>query len=267
MSNEAGPPFVSLAGGFFSGRVMSELRESAEQTWYQIQSVDSGALGTGATIGASQTSQATGYQVQAAITLFSTVTPAVTGNGNTPTAAAVLPQTSRPEPLAGLLLYISNTGANPINLYPHPSDPSNSINGLGLNVPIILGTNTITALQAITPGVWQADGVGEGFMGSIATTVSQGSITAAGASQGAATPITQAMFTTASTANGLILPNAQAGLQIVGNFTGSAGTVNVYPATGQTINALGANNPLAVTTPSTTPTVFYCFTAGQWWTK
>ena len=274
MVDETGPPFQSFAGGFFSGRVMSELRESAEQTWYQMQSVDAGGLQTGATITAGQTTQATGYQIQAAITNFATVTPAPTGNGNTPTAAAVLPQTSRPEPLAGLLIYVSNIGANPINLYAHPNDTNNSINGLGANIPVILGVNTITAIQCITPGVWQTDGIGEGFMGSIATTVSQGTVVAAGtSSQSAATPITQAMASVSSSAanQGVALPRALAGAIITLNPTGVVGNTPllVWPVNGGTdsINPGAANASFSVTLPVSAPIIFYCFSNGVWYTK
>lgn len=277
MVDETGPPLVSFAGGFFSGRVAAELRESAEVTWYQLQSVDFGPTGGGATVGASQTSQTAGYQIQAAITGFSTVTPAVTGNGNTPTAAAVLPQTNRPFPFSGLLLYIGNTGANPINLYPHPNDTNNSINGLSANTPIILGVNTITALQCYTPGVWQADGVGEGFNGSIATVVSQGNITASTTnSQSAATPITQAMAGVLITSanNAVALPKALAGTQVVINPTGAGNVngntpLNVYPqnGSGDAINGGSANAALAITLAATAPTIFFCFTTGAWTTK
>lgn len=270
MPDITGPPQVSFAGGFFSGRVDSDQRESAQLTWYQLQSVDFGPAGTGAAIGSSQTSQTTGYQISAAITGFTTVTPGVTGNGNTPTAAAVLPQTSRPEPFAGLLVYVGNTGANPINLYPHPSDPSNSINGQAANTPIILGVNTITALQCYTAGTWQADGVGEGFAGSIATGVSQGNVTAAGGTQASATPIVQALANITSGTNGVLLPPAKAGLSIT--LANNAGApVQVYATGTDTINGTAgatgvAQSNLATGTPPQVA-IYYCFTNGVWLTK
>jgi hypothetical protein len=78
----------------------------------------------------------------------------------------------------------------------------------------------------------------------------------------------------ASANNAVALPAAAAGLQIVVNPTGAgniAGNtpLNVYPATGSgnTINSGAANVALAITLAATAPTVFYCFTAGSWWTK
>jgi len=55
------------------------------------------------------TSQTTGYQLTIGLTIFTTVTPGVTGNGNTPTAAAVLPLASSSlKNLAGAQLTITS---------------------------------------------------------------------------------------------------------------------------------------------------------------
>ena len=55
------------------------------------------------------TSQTTGYQLTIGLTSFTTVTPGVTGNGNTPTAAAVLPLASSSlKNLAGAQLTITS---------------------------------------------------------------------------------------------------------------------------------------------------------------
>lgn len=277
MADETGPPLVSLAGGAFSGRVESSMREAAQQTYYNLLSFDAGPFGAGATIGASQTSQAAGYQIQAAFTRFSTVTPGVTGNGNTPTAACVLPQTSRPFPFTGLMLYIGNATATPINCYPHPSDPSNSINGQAANTPVILGPFTTTEFNCDVSGTWFADGIGAGYSGSIETIVSQGNITASTTNtQAAATPIVQAMAGVLITSanNAVALPKAAAGLQVTVNPTGAgniAGNtpLNVYPlnGSGDTINAGAANAPLALTLAATAPTIFFCFVTGAWTTK
>jgi hypothetical protein len=277
MVDETGPPIVSFAGGFFSGRFESSLRESAQQTWYNLLSVDVGGAQTGATITSAMVSQATGYQIQASYTRFSTVTPAVSGNGNTPTAACVLPQTNRPFPMTGLILYIVNNTATPINCYPHPNDTNNSINAQAANTPVILGAFTTTEFNTDIAGTWWADGIGEGFANSIATVVSQGNITASTTNtQAAATPIVQAMagVLIASANNAVALPKANQGLQVVVNPTGAgniAGNtpLNVYPqnGSGDSINGGAGNALLAVTLQATFPTVFYCFTTGAWWTK
>jgi hypothetical protein len=224
----------------------SEPIQSIEFSYYSRTSVDAGPLGTGATIAAGQTSQSTGYPIAASSTIFTTVTPAVTGSGNTPTAAAILPLMSGPNSLVGVTLYVTNNGAQPINLYPNLGDLTASINGQAANLPIVLGVGTITAIVATANLVWMADGVGEGASGSIATTVSQGSIAAAGSSQSTATPITQGMaMVTMTASSGVALPPAKAGMQILVQppISGSAFTLSVYPVNGgsDAINALSAN--------------------------
>lgn len=278
MADLAFPPYVGFAGGFYSGRVNSEHREEAEATWYQIVSVDAGPLNAGATITSGQTSQTLGYQLQASFTWFATVVPGVTGNGNTPTAACILPQTSRPFPFAGLQLAVANYGANPINCFPHPNDIGNTINGQATNAPVVLGPNTVTPFQClVAPGVWNAVDIGGGFNGSIETVVSQGNITASTTNtQAAATPIVQAMAGVLITSanNAVALPKALAGSQVTINPTGAgniAGNtpLNVYPlnGSGDTINGGAANAPLAVTLQATAPTIFFCFVTGAWTTK
>jgi hypothetical protein len=71
--------------------IHSEDIQSANQGFVSIVSVDNGSANAGQTITSGQTTQSTGYQLVAADTWFATVTPAPTGNGNTPTAAAILP--------------------------------------------------------------------------------------------------------------------------------------------------------------------------------
>lgn len=263
MVDETGPAFVSFAGGAFSGRVDSQLRESAQQTWYNLVSVDAGPLSVGATIGASQTSQAAGYQIQSAVTNFTTVTPGVTGNGNTPTAAAVLPQTSRPFPFTGLLLYIANNGANPLNLFPSLGDAGGTINGAS---SVVLGVATITALTSITPGVWFADGIGEGASGSIATAVSQGNVASSGTTSATATQITQALVNANSggaSPAGVTLPPAKAGLQIaVANNLPASAVLTVYANGSDTVNGAAST-----TVATATILLFYCFVNGAWLTK
>lgn len=263
------PPQVSFAGGMFSGRVMSELRESMEHTWWQMVSVDAGPLGLGATITSGQNSQALGYQIVASMTYFTTVTPGVTGNGNTPTAACVLPQTSRPYPFIGMQVSaIANYGANPINCYPHPSDPNNSINGLSANTPVVLGPKTITPFQCISAGVWNAVDIGGGFNGSIETVVSQGNVVSAGTNQNNATPITQAIvnFTSGSAdPAGGTLPPAIAGSQIAVANNIAATTIRIYGAGSDTIN--GTAGSTGVTQATANVTLYICAVNGAWLTK
>jgi hypothetical protein len=252
--------------GLTTGRE-EEWQQSIGVNQYNAVAVDAGG-GTGATITSGMTTQATGYQIQAGITIFTTVTPGVTGNGNTPTAACVLPLSSNVlKNLQGATVYIINNGANPINCYPNSGDSNNSINGQATNLPVVLGANTITPFLCSTNGIWTADGVGEGASGSIATTVSQGNVTAATGGQGSATPITQALanVTTTASGGGVVLPPAKAGMQInVAN--NGANSLQVYGNGSDTINGTAGSTGVALTAGASF-TIFVCFMNGAWLTK
>ena len=74
-----------------------------------------------------------------------------------------------------------------------------------------------------------------------------------------------ANFTTVATLNdSSILPVAVPGMEIAVANNGAA-SMNVFPASGGTINALGANTALAVAAASVT--IFFCTKAGNWFTK
>jgi hypothetical protein len=100
------------------------------------------------------------------------------------------------------------------------------------------------------------------------TFVSQDNIAAAGTTQGTATQITKSInrVTTLTTgsATGVILPSSQPGFDFVVINSGTS-TLNVYPQTGEQINTNGVN--AAQTAATGTVTIFYCVTAGTWWTK
>jgi hypothetical protein len=72
--------------------------------------------------------------------------------------------------------------------------------------------------------------------------------------------------TVAVAGDSVVLPHAQPGMEIsVINQSATATGPNVFPATGETINALSANTAIAVGPQSIL--MFYCGVAGSWWTK
>jgi len=86
----------------------------------------------------------------------------------------------------------------------------------------------------------------------------------AGGGQTLATPITamNARFTTVATiADSGLLPQSAAGL-IIYVTNAAANSMNVFPYSGDAINALGANTAFAVAGGKTC--AFVCYTAGQW---
>lgn len=96
-----------------------------------------------------------------------------------------------------------------------------------------------------------------------------GIVAHAGGGQGAATPLTAMLCfvaTVATAGDSLLLPAAVPGLEItVINESATATGPNVFPQSGQTINALAANTAIAV--PPQTVMILYCGISGAWWTK
>jgi hypothetical protein len=90
-------------------------------------------------------------------------------------------------------------------------------------------------------------------------------ISAAGTTQGTATALTKEFnqVTAVSSNQGVVLPTAVAGMAIVITNT-SANSLNVYPASGATINTLSAN--AAVTQAAGSTLQFVAMTSTQWYT-
>lgn len=90
----------------------------------------------------------------------------------------------------------------------------------------------------------------------------------AGGGQANATAInTQiARFTTVASANdSAVLPASTPGLELTVINAAAVNSMNVFPATGDAINALAANAAFAVA--ATKVVTFYCTVAGQWHTQ
>ena len=86
----------------------------------------------------------------------------------------------------------------------------------------------------------------------------------AGGGQSGATKLSATVnrvTTVATSADSVMLPAASAGLRVTAINAG-ANSMNVYPSTGDAINALSANTALAVASNSTT--IFYCAVNGTW---
>jgi hypothetical protein len=69
----------------------------------------------------------------------------------------------------------------------------------------------------------------------------------------------------ASAGDSVILPASAPGLEITVVNAAAANSMNVFPAVGDAINALGANTAFAVAAGKTC--TFYCATSGQWHTQ
>lgn len=96
----------------------------------------------------------------------------------------------------------------------------------------------------------------------------QDNITAAGSTQATATVLNNPAgiynVTTTPAGTGVILPPSQAGAQVVVANNG-ANALLIYPAVGEKINGLAANAGFSAAIGVVT--IFYCSTAGSWFTK
>jgi hypothetical protein len=114
----------------------------------------------------------------------------------------------------------------------------------------------------ITPG--DAYLGGDGFQSILESTAD--TLTAhAGGGQGSALALTSVInrVTNVATAGDSVkLPASQSGMTITVINAAAANSMNVFPASGEAINALGANVAFAVAANKTA--YFTCATAGQW---
>lgn len=89
----------------------------------------------------------------------------------------------------------------------------------------------------------------------------------AGGGQGSATPLTAAInrvTTVATAADSVVLPASSAGLSLTVINAAAANSMNVFPASGEAINALSANTAFAIAAGKAVE--FYCTNSGQWHT-
>lgn len=104
-------------------------------------------------------------------------------------------------------------------------------------------------------------GVGQRFLASVAN----GLVAHAGGGQGSGTLCTadiNRFITVATAADSGLLPPSVAGMEITVNNAAAANSMNLFPATGDQINALGANAAFAIAAGKSA--VFSCAVAGQW---
>lgn len=104
--------------------------------------------------------------------------------------------------------------------------------------------------------------------------MAQDTITAhAGGGQANAVPIVSGLAritVVASAGDSVVLPKSVRGMEVALVNDAAVNACNVFPAVGDSINALAVNTAFslaAVNGAGAGPTVFYCYTAGVWRTK
>ena len=168
-----------------------------------------------------------------------------------------------PASAAGLTVIVENAGANPMQVYGAGTD---TINGVATATGVSQMQSSVVIYTCYTAGAWFANGLGTGYSGSFETISSVDNLTAhAGGGQASALALTAMLNRVTTVATGgdsVRLPASAAGMQIVVVNAAAANSMNVFPATGEQINALGANAAFAEAAGKTA--TFYCATAGQW---
>jgi hypothetical protein len=163
----------------------------------------------------------------------------------------------------GLNVVIVNSGAKPIQVFGSGTD---TINDVATATGVSQMPNSIVIYSATKAGAWYAEGIGGGYAGSLPTFSTTNAITAfAGGGQASAvllTTVINRVTTVGTAADSVKLPAAVAGLSITVINAAAANAMNVFPATGDAINALAANTALSIVANKTA--VFSCAVAGQW---
>ena len=164
---------------------------------------------------------------------------------------------------AGLTVLIINHGANPVQVFGNGTD---TINDVATATGVSQMQGSMTFFTCTSTGKWYTQGLGEGYSGSFATFSTKDNITAhAGGGQGSAvalTAMTNRITTVGTAGDSVILPASVSGMQITVINAAASNAANVFPATGDQINVLGANTAFSLAAAKTAE--FYCATSGQW---
>lgn len=179
-------------------------------------------------------------------------------------------------PTNGQLL-IGSTGAAPVAATLTQGTGIAVTNGAGsititnTGVTSIAGTANQITLSAATGSVTASIPTAFVAPGSVQITTglylsTNAAVTAAGTNQGTATALTASynVITTATAGTGVVLPAPTSAGWEVFIVNKGANTVNIYPATGATIDSAGVNNP--VTVPTGASITLVASSTTQWYT-
>lgn len=169
-----------------------------------------------------------------------------------------------PPAVSGSMVYAINHGANPMQVFGTGSD---TINDVAAATGVSQPQSSVAVYVSPASGLWYSVGLGVGYGPGIQTVGSLDGITAAGANQAAATVLGSASaynVTTTPSGTGVLLPPSTKGAVVAVSNQG-ANALLVYPNGTEKINALAASAGFSMAT--LTLSIFYCFTAGQWYTK
>jgi hypothetical protein len=181
---------------------------------------------------------------------------------NVGTVATAADSVKLPAARAGLTIVVINTGANPMQVFGSGSD---TINGVAAAAGVSQMPNSVVLYVSTAAGKWFSEGLATGFSGSLQTSSAVNALTAnAGGGQGSATGLTamiNRVTTVATIGDSVKLPASAVGLVLIVSNAG-ANPMDVFPSSGDAINALAANTAIRINAGTTV--AFYCSVAGTW---
>ena len=168
-----------------------------------------------------------------------------------------------PQALPGLDITIVNKGASDVQVFGLGAD---TIDGQGSTVGVSQMYNSVVLYFCSVAGIWETEGLAGGFGGpGLQTQSTQDLLTAKPGGTQLGGPTINRMLnrvtTVATLGDSVTLPLSARGLSIT-IVNAAALSMSVFPFTGDTINALGANAAFAL--PAGKPATFYCTSTGQW---
>lgn len=243
---------IGLHQGAYDASAVADIQSGMSMTGLFNEFAQDGITATG-------TTQATAFQ-----TTGQTIRVATAGASS----GILLPPAA-----TGLEVLVINHGANALQVYGNGIDTIDDVataTGVNQMVNSLVIYTCATGASAGVAGKWYSEGLATGFGGSGLQTLSnQDGLTAkAGGGQGGGPAINRMInrvATVTTAADSVTLPASVAGLEITIINGAAVNSMNVFPATGETINLLAANTAIAVA--AGTLLVFFCTTAGAWWTK
>ena len=167
----------------------------------------------------------------------------------------------------GLAITVENSAANAMQVF---SSGSDTINGIAGATGISQIPGSIATYVCFSSGAWQANGYNTALPsgGSIPTGSATTGITAhSGGGQGSAVALTSyinEVSTVGAGGDSVVLPASVAGMSLIVKNSAASNSMNVFPASGDKINALSANSAFAMAAAARI--MFFCAAAGQWWT-
>jgi hypothetical protein len=192
--------------------------------------------------------------------------PITTQTARITTVATAGDSVKLPASQPGLELVLINHGANPMQVYGSSTD---TIDDVATATGVSQMSNSFVIYSCTTAGKWYTEGLANGYAGGFQTVSFSTGLTAAGSSKANGLQLTPAMvynITTTAASTGVNLPASQPGVEVaVANNGANALLVYTVQSGTEVINALSTTTGFSVS--AATITIFYCFAAGQWYTK